>query len=125
MVDLSRLKLNTKDPVYIQIALYIKKKILSGEISDGDPLPSRRDIAAMLEINPNTAQKAYKFMEDEGYVMTMGNAGSVIHIDDQIYSRIEAELTENMVKEFIQSAKDINLSFKKVFDLISDMWDDT
>ncbi len=125
MVDLSGLKLNTRDPVYIQIALYIKKKILSGEISDGDPLPSRREIAAMLEINPNTAQKAYKFMEDEGYVMTMGNTGSFIHIDDQVYSRIEAELTENMVKEFIQSAKDINLSFKKVFDLISDMWDDT
>jgi DNA-binding transcriptional regulator YhcF (GntR family) len=125
LVDFSGLRLNNRDPVYIQIAAYIKKKILSGQISDGEPLPSRREIAAMLEINPNTAQKAFKLMEDEGYVMTVGNTGSIIHIDDKIRARIESELTENMVREFIKSAKDVNLSFKKVFDLISDMWDDT
>ena len=124
MVDFSGLQLNHRDPVYLQIASYTKKRILAGRISDGDLLPSRREIAAILGINPNTAQKAFRYMEEEGYVITTGNTGSRVHVDDKIRSRIETEMTEDMVREFIQSAKDINLSFKKVFDLISHMWEE-
>ena len=124
MVDFSGLKLNHRDPVYLQSASHIKKGILAGRISDGDPLPSRREIAAMLGVNPNTVQKAFRRTEEEGYVITEGNTGSIIRLNAGIRFRIEAELTENMAREFIQSAKDINLSFKKVFDLISDLWDD-
>ncbi len=124
MLDFSGLVLSNRDPIYVQIASYVKKKILAGHVSNGDPLPSRREIAIMLGINPNTAQKAFRLMEEEGYVVTVGNMGSIISINDTILSRIKTELTENMVREFIQSAKDSNLSFKEVFDLISDMWDD-
>jgi len=92
---------------------------------NGDLLPSRREIAATLEINPNTAQKAFKLMEEEGYVITSGNTGSMIYVDELVLAKVETELTHDMVQDFIQSAKDINLSFKKVFDLISDMWEDT
>ncbi|HHU77362.1 MAG: GntR family transcriptional regulator [Caldicoprobacterales bacterium] len=124
MLDFSGLVLSNRDPIYVQIASYVKKKILAGHVSNGDPLPSRREIAIMLGINPNTAQKAFRLMEEEGYVVTVGNMGSIISINDTILSRIKTELTENMVREFIQSAKDSNLSFKEVFDFISDMWDD-
>jgi GntR family transcriptional regulator len=124
MLDFSGLVLSNRDPIYVQIASYVKKKILAGHVSNGDPLPSRREIAIMLGINPNTAQKAFRLMEEEGYVVTVGNMGSIISINDTILSRIKTELTENMVREFIQSAKDSNLSFKEVFDLISDMWDE-
>lgn len=124
MLDFSGLVLSNRDPIYVQIASYVKKKILAGHVSNGDPLPSRREIAIMLGINPNTAQKAFRLMEEEGYVVTVGNMGSIISINDTILSRIKTELTENMVREFIQSAKDSNLSFKEVFDFISDMWDE-
>ena len=116
------IKLNNKDPVYIQIALYVKQQILLKRAVSGDRLPSRREMAAQLNINPNTAQKAYKLMEDEGFVVTTGNQGSIIHVDDDIFKRIEDELTRGMVSEFIISAKEINLSFKRVVDLISEMW---
>lgn len=124
MVDFSGLTLNNRDPVYVQIASYVKRKILAGHVSNGDSLPSRREIAAKLNINPNTAQKAFKLMEEEGYVITVGNTGSIIQIDDTILANIESELTETLVRVFIQTAKDSNLSFKKVFDLISEMWDE-
>lgn len=124
MLDFSGLTLNNRDPVYVQIASYVKRKILAGHVSNGDPLPSRREIAAILSINPNTAQKAFKLMEEEGYIVTIGNTGSIIYTDDTILAGIESELTETMVSEFIQTAKDSNLSFKKVVDLISEMWDE-
>jgi len=116
------IKLNNKDPVYIQIALYVKRQILLKRAVSGDRLPSRRELAAQLNINPNTVQKAYKLMEDEGFVITSGNQGSIIYVDEDIYRRIEDELTRGMVSEFIVSVKEINLSFKRVVDLISEMW---
>lgn len=123
MLNFYNLKLNTKDPVYIQLALHVKRQILLGHAVLGDKLPSRREIAAQLNINPNTVQKAFKLMEEEGYVHTSGNQGSIIYVDEAIIDQIEAELTKEMVLEFIQHAKEINLSFKKVVDLISELWE--
>jgi GntR family transcriptional regulator len=123
--DFRDIKINNRMPVYIQIAHYVKQQILLGKAVSGNELPSRREIAAQLNINPNTAQKAFKLMEDEGYVVTNGNLGSVIHIDDNIYSKIKAELTYEIAKEFIRAAKEVNLSFKDVIDLVSKYWDET
>lgn len=124
MLNFRDLKLNNRIPVYVQIAFYVKQQILLGKVSAGEPLPSRREIAAQLNINPNTAQKAFKLMEDEGYVITNGNQGSVIYIDENVYLRIKTELTQNMIKDFISSAKAIDLSFKDIIDLISKYWDE-
>nr|WP_306220765.1 GntR family transcriptional regulator [Cohnella sp. WQ 127256] len=117
------LKLNHKDPVYVQAALYVKRQILLRRVVSGDKLPSRREIAAQLSINPNTVQKAFKLMEDEGYVRTSSTQGSVLYVDEAIFSRIEDELTWELVQSFINSAKEINLSFKTVVELISEQWE--
>jgi DNA-binding transcriptional regulator YhcF (GntR family) len=74
-------------------------------------------------VNPNTVQKAFKLMEDEGYVRTSSTSGSVIHADEELVRRIEAEMTHELVTGFIAEAKEMNLSFKKVVDLISDLWE--
>ncbi|MCK9858768.1 MULTISPECIES: GntR family transcriptional regulator [Paenibacillus] len=117
------LQLNNKMPVYMQIALHVKRRILLKWAVSGDKLPSRRDIAMQLNINPNTVQKAFKLMEDEGYVRTSSTTGSVIYLDDEIYGRIETELTKEMVAAFIAEAKEANLSFKKTVELLTELWE--
>lgn len=124
MYNFQELKLNSKQPVYTQIALYVKRQILLGAVESGEKLPSRRDVAAQLNVNPNTVQKAYKLMEDEGYVRTIGNQGSVIYTDKQLIRRIEEELTSELVREFIASAKEIRLDYRGVIELISKHWDE-
>lgn len=123
VLNFYELKLNTREPVYLQAALYVKRQILLKKVVSGDKLPSRREIAAQLNINPNTVQKAFKLMEDEGYVRTSSTTGSIIFVNEAILGRIEAELTQELVKEFIGSAKDIHLSFKQVVELISELWE--
>lgn len=123
MLNFHELKLNNKDPVYIQVAAYLKRQILLGRAASGDKLPSRREVAAQLGINPNTVQKAFKHMEDEGYVRTSSTLGSVIYVDEKIKQRIEKELTYELVSAFVASAKEIHLSFKRVIELISEHWD--
>ncbi|MFC5405311.1 GntR family transcriptional regulator [Cohnella soli] len=123
MLNFYELKLNTRDPVYLQAVLYVKRQILLRNVTSGDKLPSRREVASQLSINPNTVQKAFKLMEDEGFVHTSSTSGSVIYVDDEIFSRIEAELTRELVQSFIESAKEIKLSFKSVVELISEHWE--
>ena len=116
MVNLSNLRFDDRAPVYQQIAEYLKRQILLGTVQDGDPMPSRRELAAQTGINPNTAQKAYRLMTEEGYVVTDGNSGSFVQISE--------ELTRGLVEQFVTQAKANRLSYKKVIALVSDLWGD-
>ena len=55
-------------PLYEQICEKIKELIISGVLVENDKIPSVREMAAILAINPNTIQKAYKELENEGYI---------------------------------------------------------
>jgi len=124
LIDFTRLNLNNKEPVYVQIASFVKKQILAGSAKSGEELPSRRELAALLGINPNTVQKAYRLMEEEGYVRTLSNSGSIIYTDEKILSAVGNEFTKELVAHFVKAAKDINMTFKQTIDLISEVWDE-
>ncbi len=55
-------------PLYLQIAAAVKREIFSGALKPGDPLPSVRELSAMLEVNLHTVHKAYRMLRDEGIV---------------------------------------------------------
>lgn len=69
---------NSRDPVYSQVVRLFKEKIVTGVIQSGQTIPSRRELAALLKINPNTAQRAYKEMEDQGLIVTEGNSPAAL-----------------------------------------------
>ena len=56
---------NDREPVYIQIIRNIKQKIVTGEIQKGERLPSRREMAVTINVNPNTVQKSLVELENE------------------------------------------------------------
>ena len=62
---------NDREPVYLQIIRYIKQKVVRGELNPGDTIPSRREMAQILKVNPNTVQKSYKEMEEMGIINTL------------------------------------------------------
>ena len=64
-----------KMSLYLVIAENIRRKIAAGVLSDGDKLPSCRDYAAELGVNPNTVQRAYTLLEDNGVVFTIAKKG--------------------------------------------------
>ncbi len=122
-MDFRGLELNSREPVYQQIAAYVKRQIFLGTVQTGVPLPSRREIAAQLEVNPNTVQKAFRLMESEGFVMTSGNTGSIILADEGIRARIADELTRGFISEFVRRAKENRLSLPRVIALLGELWD--
>ena len=90
-------------PIYTQIADGFREQICTGILQIGDKLPSVRELAAELTINPNTIQRAYEALEAEGYVYSVAGKGSFAAphsgVDDkrkdellQLFDRTAAEL---------------------------------
>ena len=72
------LTLNHRDgrPIYEQVRDGLRRLIITGAIPAGDKLPSVRNMAAQLAINPNTIQRAYESLEQEGYAYSIPGKGS-------------------------------------------------
>ena len=65
-------------PIYTQIADNFRSQIRAGVLTEGDKLPSVRELAATLAINPNTIQRAYRELETEGWIASVSGKGSFV-----------------------------------------------
>jgi len=65
-------------PIYAQIVDGFREQIAAGILQPGEKLPSVRELAAELTINPNTIQRAYRLLEMEGWIVTMQGKGCFV-----------------------------------------------
>ncbi len=65
-------------PIYVQIKENVIRQIMSGSLRQDDKLPSVRELAVELAINPNTIQRAYRELESEGYIYVAAGKGTFI-----------------------------------------------
>lgn len=74
------IQLNYRDskPIYEQIKDGFRKLIFSNSLSANEKMPSVRELAASLAINPNTIQRAYRDLENEGYIYTVAGKGTFV-----------------------------------------------
>ena len=77
--------LNSRDPrpIYEQIMDNLRRLIISGGVAPGERLPSVRELAAQLAINPNTIQRAYRQLEMEGWIVTVPGKGCFVCSDNR------------------------------------------
>lgn len=73
-----QLDFGDRRPLYEQIKDKIKKLIITGVFREDEKIPSVRELASSLAINPNTIQKAYKDLENEGYIYSLKAKGSFV-----------------------------------------------
>jgi GntR family transcriptional regulator len=72
------------EPVYEQIAGQVRQGVLKGELRPGSPIPTIRQLAHDLDLNPNTVAKAYKVLESERVILTAGKKGTFINRDAEL-----------------------------------------
>lgn len=90
-------------PIYEQIELGIKELIMKGALKNGEKLPSVREMASILSINPNTISKAYGELEREKIIETLRGKGTFIS------ANIEGKADESKMEEIIKALKKIIL----------------
>lgn len=112
------IKYNNRDPVYVQVIRHFKEKIATGVYEPGEEIPSRRELANQLKINPNTAQRAYKEMEEQGLIFTEGNLPSRITKDEFVLAQVRDELILEAVNTFVDSVRSINVPLQEVLNLV-------
>ena len=79
-------------PIYAQIVDGFREQITGGVLRPGEKLPSVRDLAAQLAINPNTIQRAYRRLEAEGWIATVPGKGCFVCGDGEIREREKKRL---------------------------------
>jgi len=109
---------NNRDPVYLQVVRHFKEQIATGRLKAGQVIPSRRELGALLKINPNTAQKAYKEMEEQRLIITEGNSPSRITDEAEILRSIRSELIEGAVEAFVVSVRRIDVPVDELLELV-------
>ena len=101
-------QLNYRDarPIYTQITDGIRDQILAGILRQGDKLPSVRELAAQLAINPNTIQRAYRELENQGYLVTLPGKGAFVAENPGL----EARRIESLWKQLEQVADELRFA---------------
>lgn len=92
MIDFGAFRAENGTPIYLQIIKYLKQGVVSGAVADGDELPSRRVLSALLGLNPNTVQKACRMLEEEGLLVSHAGAKSCVRVTPELRERVRAEL---------------------------------
>ena len=110
-------------PIYLQIVRHIKREIVSGVIVNGDEVPSRRVMSALLGVNPNTIQKAYRILEEEKLMESRSGAKSYMVLTENSVSLVRRQLLENDVTAIVGSLKQMGLSKEEAVALIEKYWD--
>ncbi len=105
MAPLININFRDARPIYQQVKEGFCRLILSGALPPGYKLPSVRELASSLTINPNTIQRAYRELEQENYIVSVPGKGSfVCQVDRAAQARRQEllERFEKLVKELEQ-----------------------
>lgn len=97
-------------PMYIQIMEHIKNKVTIGDWSQGQKLPSIREMAVASRVSVITVKRAYQELETQGVIFTQQGKGSYIAQTDKLLIKLKEQEMNKYLKEAIEIAKSIGMS---------------
>ncbi|OUN20618.1 GntR family transcriptional regulator [Flavonifractor sp. An82] len=112
-------------PIYLQIVRHVKRGIAAGTVQAGDELPSRRVLSARLGVNPNTVQKAYRQLEEEGLITSRSGAKSEVALTPSTVEQVRSQLLEQEAGLLLRSLRQAGLDKGAVFTLLERLWEET
>ena len=123
MISFDGFQLEDSVPIYLQIIGFIKRGIVAGTIPGGDEMPSRRMLSALLGVNPNTVQKSYAILEEEGLIHSRSGAKSCVHIESDTVPRLRQEILSGSLKTMIEAMKQMGMTLEEAQSAIEKLWE--
>lgn len=105
-------------PIYMQIMKLIKRKIVAGELKEGEKLHSVRELSAELKVNPNTIQRAYQELEREGLAYTKRGMGTFVTDKTGDIKDLKQSMAAEIAENFITEMKLMGFEFEEIVELI-------
>ena len=107
------------EPIYQQIISQIKAQIMSGQLAQGDALPSMRSLATQLRISVITTKRAYEELEREGFIENFAGKGCYVKSQNTDFVREEAvKVTERLLEKACENAKMCGLSLDEMKEIL-------
>ena len=110
-------------PIYQQIITYIKLKLITEEWKEDQKLPSVREMAVQLGVNPNTIQRAYMELEREEYIYSKRGMGNFVTGDKKKINSLAESAAEKIVSDFVQEMKKMGFDTEEIIRLIKERSD--
>ncbi len=111
------------ESLYIQIKNNYKKMIISGSLQENEMLPSVRNLAGNLAINVNTVQRAYRELEQEGYIYSIPGKGNfVAKLDKSVINKGYNEFKEQFF-ELMEKTKFLNISKEEINKIVNEFYE--
>lgn len=111
---------NTKIPIYMQIMNLIKRDIVTGKLKPGDKIPSVREMATELQVNPNTLQRAYQELERLGITYTQRGMGTFVREDMNMIDGLKKEMAREIISSFIEGMKNLGFNKEEIVKIVED-----
>ena len=125
MIEFDRFIIEDGTPIYLQIILYLKRGAVAGSVRDGDELPSRRVLSALLGVNPNTIQKTYRILEEEGMIVSHAGAKSYDSLTPARLAAIREEMLASDARTLIAAMRQMGLDRAEAHALIDKYWEES
>ncbi|MBP3337803.1 MAG: GntR family transcriptional regulator [Lachnospiraceae bacterium] len=110
---------STGEPIYEQITSQIKAMIMSGELKEGDALPSMRNLAAALRISVITTKRAYEDLERDGFIESYTGKGSFVKAQNKEFLKEEnLRQIESLFMEAKEKARLAGISDKELKEML-------
>ena len=124
MVSFAELRMEDGVPIYLQIVRYLKAAVAAGTVTDGEEMPSRRVLSALLGVNPNTVQKAYRMLEVEGLIRSHAGAKSFVSAPPERAEALRRELPAWSAAAFVGQMKSMGLTRQETVALVERLWEE-
>lgn len=105
-------------PIYKQIIHLISLKLIQKEWALGERIPSVRDMALHLRVNPNTVQRAYVDMEREGLIFSTRGTGRFVTEDENVIINLKSQITQEISQRFYIEMRDLGWSAEEIVEWI-------
>jgi len=106
-------------PVYEQLKRQIKLGIVSGKYPSGYKMPSIRQLASQLTINPNTIAKVYRQLESEGFLQSRTGSGFFVKLEQEHIDETRKKLLAEMAEEFIWKSIELGFTPEELINTLS------
>jgi len=111
---------SSPDPIYEQVARQVKAQIISGELGEGESLPSIRRLAQDLQISVITTKRAYEELEKEGFVDTVEGKGSFVAMQNkELLREKKMKIVEEKLTEAVEEARLLGISRAELEEMLS------
>ena len=110
---------NSSKPIYEQITGQMKAMVMSGQLKQGDPIPSMRALAKSLHISVITVQRAYEDLQRDGFIETTVGKGSFISASSkEFYQEEQQRLAEEHLQNAAEIGRRANINLAKLQELL-------